>query len=66
MVDIRQCNATTRNQVESCKWSSAMERRAQVQSYVNQTELTNWIYNAITSLLLNDTFVRRTTDLEET
>jgi len=39
MVDIRQCTATTRNQAEACKGSSAMERRAQVQSNVNQTKL---------------------------
>jgi len=41
MVDIKQCITTTRNQAESCKGSSAMERRAQVQSYVNETELTS-------------------------
>ena len=40
VVGIRQCTATTRNQAESCKGSSAMGRRAQVQCYVNQTEMT--------------------------
>jgi len=37
----KQCTANTRNQAESFKGSSAMERRAQMQSYVNQTELTS-------------------------
>jgi len=40
-----------------------------MQSYVNQTELTSELTsssNAITSLLLNGTFVRRTTDSEKT
>jgi len=49
------------------QWRS--ERRAQMQSYVNQTELTSELTsssNAITSLLLSGTFVRRTTDLEKT
>ena len=48
------------------QWRS--EWGAQAQSYVNQTELTgaNWDYNAITSVSLNDTFVRRTTVLEKT
>jgi len=32
---------TNRNQAERCEGSSAMERRAQVQSYANQTELTS-------------------------
>jgi len=41
VVDIRQCTTTTRDQAESCKGSSAMERPAQVQSCVNQTELTS-------------------------
>jgi len=41
VVNIRQCTATTRNQAEICSGSSAMERREQEQSYVNQTELTS-------------------------
>jgi len=41
VVDIKQCTATTRNQAESCEGNSAVERRAQVQSYINQTELTS-------------------------
>jgi len=31
----------TRNQAESCEGSSEMERRPQVQGYLNQTELTS-------------------------
>ena len=41
MVVIRQCTATTGTHVESCEGSSTMERLAQLQSYVNQTELTS-------------------------
>jgi len=41
MLNIRQCTATTRNQAEICSGSSAIERRAQVRCYVNQTELTS-------------------------
>jgi len=72
-LESRQCTATSHNQAESCvkealQWR--LERRVQVQSYVNQnemaSELWNWTYNAITSLALNGTFVRRTTDLEKT
>ena len=41
----------------------------QAQSYVNQTDepnwQSNWTYNAITSLLLDGTFVRKTTALEK-
>ena len=41
-----------------------------MQSYINQTDKpnwqANWTYNAITSLLLNGTFVRKTTDLDKT
>ena len=50
-MDVRQCSATTRNQTESLKRNSAMERRAQVQSYVNQTELTSELnlYNLLCS-----------------
>jgi len=33
--------ATTRNQAEICKGKSTMEIRAQVQSYVNQTDVTS-------------------------
>jgi len=63
----RQCTAITRNQAESCKGSSVTERPAQMQSYVNQTVLTSKLnLNAITLLMLNDAFVRRTTDLEKT
>jgi len=44
-----------------------MERLAQVQSYVNQIELTSeFNLQCNTSLLLNGTFNRRTTDLEKT
>jgi len=44
-----------------------MERRAQVQSYVNQTELTSELnLHAIPSLMLKETFVRRKTDLDKT
>jgi len=67
VVNIRQCTAIIRDQAERCEETSAMERRAQVQSCANQTELTSELnFNAITSLLSNDTFVRRTTELEKT
>ena len=53
---------------EAVQWRS--ERRVQMQSYVNQNEMTSelwsWTYKAMASLLLNGTFVGRTTDLEKT
>jgi len=62
VVDIRQWTATTRDEADSCKRNSAMERRAQVQSYVIQTELTSEL-----NLQCNYfTFVGRTTDMEKT
>jgi len=37
VLEIRQCTATALTQAESCKRSFAMEWRAHVQSYINQT-----------------------------
>jgi len=48
---------------EALQWSS--ERRCKV-TPVKSNWQANWTCNAITSLLLNDTFVRRTTNLEKT
>jgi len=48
---------------EALQWSS--ESKCKV-TPVKQNWQAIWIYNAITSLLLNDTFFRRTTDLEKT
>jgi len=44
---------------EALQWSG--ERKCYVTSIKP-----NWTYNAIISLMLNDTFVRRRTDLEKT
>ena len=66
-MDIRPCTATTRNQAESCTGSSAMERRTQVQRYINWTKVTselNFQCNHFT--LVERHFLRRTTDLEQT
>jgi len=48
---------------ESLQWRG--ERKCNVTS-IEPNWQANWNHNAITSLLLNDTFVRRTTDLEKT
>jgi len=48
---------------EALQWSG--EPKCKVTSIESNWQ-TNWTYNAITSLLLNDTSVRRTTDLEKT
>ena len=48
---------------ETLQWSG--ERKCKV-TPVKRNWQTNWTYNAVTSLLLNDTFVRRTTYLEKT
>jgi len=48
---------------EALQWSG--ERKCKVTS-IKQNWQVNWTYNAITLLVLNDTFVRRTTDLEKT
>jgi len=69
-VGIRRCNVTTRNSAENCKGSSAMkiqssEPKCKVTRIERNWQAT-WKYNGITSLRLNGTFVRRTTDLEKT
>ena len=48
---------------EALQWGG--ERKCKVTS-IKPNWQTNWTYNAVTSLLLNDTFVRRTTDSEKT
>ena len=48
---------------EALQWSD--ERKCTV-APVKPNWQAIWTYNAITSLLLNDTYVRRTTDLEKT
>ena len=48
---------------EALQWSG--ERKCKVTS-IKPNWPANWTYNAITSLLLNDTFIGRTTDLEKT
>ena len=48
---------------ETLQWSS--ERKCKV-TPVKPNWQANWTYSAITSLLLNDTFVRRTTNLDKT
>ena len=48
---------------QTLQWSG--KRRCKV-TPVKPNWQTNWTYNAVTSLLLNDTFIRRTTDLEKT
>ena len=48
---------------ESLQWSG--ERKCNV-TWIKPNWQADWTYNAITSLLSNDTFVRRTSDLEKT
>ena len=48
---------------ESLQWGG--ERKCKVMS-IKPNWPANWTYNAITSLLLNDTFIRRTSDLKKT
>ena len=48
---------------EALQWSG--ERKCNV-TWIKPNWQADWTYNAITSLLSNDTFVRRTSDLEKT
>ena len=60
VVNIRQCTAIIRDQAERCEETSAMERRAQVQSCANQT---NWQANWTLMQLLRS--CRTTLSFEE-